>query len=235
MTACLSSWSSLLQRDSVSDSYRPSAAGCSIPLFTHYIVRNDTLDVLRFGQVGTGESIPLLSRRCHQYAWKVMGRKNRLQGCTEAGRWRWCQPTSVDRAGTIVRLVTDPSGKTVQLPLIWTVRSLNSLQKEVTVRGQVQVANLLPHALEVKLLPVKSPNGGPGAGTTTSLLATVGEMRAPVPASSVLPSFVFPLKHLLGVKVRLPGNVWSGLIPLSSTTSETGKARNVLLVRGGIH
>jgi hypothetical protein len=136
----------------------------------------------------------------------------------EGGRWRWCEPCSIDRIDTVIRSVVDSRPK---LPLIWTVKGLNSLQKEVTIRGQVQVANLLPHALEVKLVPSKmdQPSGA----------NVVGEMRGLVSASSIAPSFVFPLKHLHAVKVRLPGNTWSGLIPLVQVELKT---RNVLLVRG---
>jgi hypothetical protein len=54
-------------------------------------------------------------------------------------------------------------------------------------------------------------------------------MRGQVSASSIAPSFVFPLEHLHAVKVRLPGNTWSGLIPLVQVETKT---RNVLLVRG---
>ncbi len=234
LSVCLSSWNSLLLRDLVTEGHRPfglgSGGGASVtPLYTHYIIRNDTFDVLRIGQSGTGESIPLLSRHCHQYAWKVMGRKNRMQGCTEAGRWRWCQPICIDRPGSTVRLIVDFGGKTVKLPLIWTVKPINHLQKEITVRGQVQVANLLQQGLEVKLLPVKGPVDG---STASPSILVAGEMRASVPALSVPPSFVFPLDQLQGVKVRLPGNVWSGFIPVLPAPGAESKSRNVLLVRG---
>lgn len=206
LSSCLTSWSAHLNGDP-----------CN-PLYTHYIIRNDTQDVLRIGQSGTGESILLTARQVHQYAWKVMGEHNQLQACTEGGRWRWCQPCSVDRPGTNVRLVVESRPK---LPLIWVVKTLNSLQKEVTIRGQVQVANLLPETLEVKLVPSKTE--------PTSSPVVVGEMKGLVNPNSVAPSFVFPLEHLQAVKVRLPGNTWSGLIPLVQPESKT---RNVLLVRG---
>lgn len=204
VTACLASWNAPHQDQA---------------LCGRYVIRNDTTDAIRIGQSGTGESILIPSRRFHQYAWKVMAdpggsgasseKRNRLQASTEAGRWRWCRPVSIDRVGTAVRLIAES-----KLPLIWSVRPVNSLQKEVTVRGQVQVANLIPQALEVKLLPEANKEGG------------LMEVRSAVPASSVPPSFVFPLDQLHGVKVRLAGhNVWSGLIPVS------GNQRNVLLVR----
>lgn len=207
LTSCLASWNAHFSPDSQSST-----------IYTHYIIRNDTQDVLRIGQSGTGESILLTSRQAHQYAWKVMGEHNQLHACTEGGRWRWCQPCSVDRAATSVRTVVESRPR---LPLIWTIKSLNSLQKEVTIRGQVQVANLLPHPLEVKLVPSKTdPTNSP---------VVVAEMRGQVGASSIAPSFVFPLEHLQAVKVRLPGNTWSGLIPLVQAENKT---RNVLLVRG---
>lgn len=206
LTACLSSWNAYFSRESHTD-----------PIYTHYVLQNDTQNVLRIGQSGTGESILLTSRQAHQYAWKVMGENNQLHACMEGGRWRWCQPCSIDRTGTIIRSVLENRPK---LPLIWTVKALNCIQKQVTVRGQVQVANLLPHALEVKLVPSKSEPSGS---------IVIGEMKGHIGASSVAPSFVFPLEHLHAVKVRLPSNTWSGLIPVVQLETKT---RNVLLVRG---
>lgn len=206
LTACLSSWIAYFSKASHSD-----------PLYTHYVLQNDTQNVLRIGQSGTGESILLTSRQAHQYAWKVMGENNQLHACMEGGRWRWCQPCSIDRPGASIRSVLENRPK---LPLIWSVKALNSIQKRVIVRGQIQVANLLPQALEVKLVPIKSEPSG---------AIVIGEMRGQIGASSIAPSFVFPLEHLHAVKVRLPGNTWSGLIPVLQLETKT---RNVLLVRG---
>ena len=91
------------------------------------------------------------------------------------------------------------------------------LLKRVVVRGQVQAANLLQQAVEVRLVPKAEPSS-----------SHVTEMRATVAAASVAASFVFPLRHLHGVKVRLPTNPWSGLIPYGAGAKG---ARQVLLVR----
>ena len=45
-----------------------------------------------------------------------------------------------------------------------------------------------------------------------------------------VPSFIFPLENLHGIKIRLPGNAWSGLIPFATDC----KSRGVLLVRGAL-
>lgn len=209
LLSCLSSWNAYFNGETDSS---------NSVLYAHYIVQNDTQDVLRVGQSGTGESILLTSRQAHQYAWKVIGERNRLHACTESGRWRWCQPCDIDRPGVTVCSVVENRPR---IPLIWSIKTLNSLQKEVTVRGQVQVASLLPHTLEVKLIPSKSEQ--------TSGAISLAEMRGQVSANSIAPSFIFPLEYLQAMKVRLPGNSWSGLIPLVQAETKT---RNVLLVRG---
>jgi len=214
-TACLSSWTSLPVKEVTEN-----------VLYTHYLIKNDTAEPIRIGQHGTSESILLPVRSCHQYAWKVMdthkSRPNQLHACMEGGRWRWCQPCTIDTVAISSAAVVESKPR---LPLIWTVRPLNSLQKEVVIRGQVQVANLLPHALDVKLIPSSNPS-------TEKAGLILAEVRAQIAASSLAPSFVFPLVHLQGVKVRLPGNkIWSGLVPLGSPDSSS-KTRNVLLVRG---
>lgn len=71
---------------------------------------------------------------------------------TVVDRWRWSQPCGADAVGDSVRLVSE--NKQQQLALIFTVKALNGhLQKEVSLRGQIQVASLLDQHLEVKLLP----------------------------------------------------------------------------------
>jgi len=58
----------------------------------------------------------------------------------------------MDAVGDSVRLVSE--SKQQQLALIFTVKALNGhLQKEVSLRGQIQAASLLDQPLEIKLLP----------------------------------------------------------------------------------
>ena len=186
--------------------------------YAHYLIRNDTQEPLRIGQSGTGESILLGKRRVHQYGWKMPapedGHGRLLHACTQTGRWRWCRPCDIDRPGTSVRL-SGPS-----LPLIWSVRPVpgNGVQKEVTLRGQLQVANLLDRPLDVKLIPVDSAGSDP---------SVVTEAKGSVGANQLAASFVFPLDQLHSVRIRLPANSWSGPIPLDSKSN-----KNVRLVRG---
>lgn len=202
-------------------SYDADADADGEVLFTDYVVRNDTQQVLRIGQYSTGESVLLASRAVHQYAWKLIGNENKkLHACTEGSRWRWCQPMKLDKAGTFVRTVADSRPV---MPLVWAIKPLGPVQKEITVRGQVQVGNLFQFPLEVKLVPVGS------AGSNVVL----SEVRAIVPASSLAPSFVFPLEQLQAVKVRFPGSAWSGSIPLVQYSTDN-KPRNVLLVRSNM-
>ena len=143
-----------------------------------------------------------------------MGPKYELQVCMEGSRWRWCQPCGIDVVGTNVRCVPDSKQK---LTLMIAVKAINSLHKEVTIRGQIQVASLLQEVMEVRLVPKT------GAPTIH-----LNDMRAHIPAGSLASSFIFPLEQLHGVKVRFPGRTWSGLIPYVTDT----KSKNVLLVRG---
>ena len=78
----------------------------------------------------------------------------------------------MDKVGDSMRLVSEHQH---QLPLILTVRALNPLHKEVSLRGQIQVANLLEEGLEIKLLP-KADGGA----------AHVSEMRGLVAPSALV-------------------------------------------------
>ncbi len=136
----------------------------------------------------------------------------------EGSRWRWCQPARVDAAASLVRCFPEPQ----RLPLVFNVAAVqsNPLHKEVVLRGQiqvlfpvffcrcqtsfflkshptrlfrwfVQVASLLQELVEVRLV------------AKTPAPAHVGDVRAPIAAHSLAPSFIFALEHLHGVKVAL--------------------------------
>lgn len=66
---------------------------------TNYLICNDTLETIRFGQVGTEESILLASRSLHLYCWRSHKLPPKLQACVEGGKWKWCDPFSLDADG----------------------------------------------------------------------------------------------------------------------------------------
>ena len=56
-------------------------------VYTRYVIVNDTQEALRIGQAGTSESVLILPRQIHQYAWKCIGDNNELHVCMEGSRY----------------------------------------------------------------------------------------------------------------------------------------------------
>ncbi|KAI7806135.1 putative vacuolar protein sorting-associated protein 13B-like [Triplophysa rosa] len=100
-------------------------------IFSHYVICNDTQEVLRFGQVDTDENILLHNNQSHQYSWRTHKSPQLLHICMEGwGNWRWAEPFSVDDVGTLLRTIHH-KGQTASL--IITVKPLNGVQKQTLV------------------------------------------------------------------------------------------------------
>lgn len=70
---------------------------------TNYLICNDTLETIRFGQVGTDENVLLASRGLHLYCWRSHKLSPQLHACIEGGKWKWCDPFTLDVEGLQVR------------------------------------------------------------------------------------------------------------------------------------
>ena len=81
----MASWNQL-SRSWVSPSEAEDVKDKKDVLYTNYIISNDTQEALRIGQANTGESVLILPRQIHQYAWKCIGDHNQVQVCMEGSR-----------------------------------------------------------------------------------------------------------------------------------------------------
>lgn len=72
---------------------------------TNYLICNDTLETIRFGQVGTDENILLGSRGIHLYSWRSHKYPPLLHVCVEGGKWKWCDPFMLDTEGYQVSVI----------------------------------------------------------------------------------------------------------------------------------
>ncbi|CAL4195901.1 unnamed protein product [Meganyctiphanes norvegica] len=192
----------------VADSVSNVAVGPSISVIkkapfifmTNYIICNDTLDAIRFGQVATEESVLLESRCIHLYCWRSNKMAPQLQLCVEGGRWKWCDPFTLDGEGTQVRSITQDN-HTIHLLVI--IEKLSPTQKKVTFSGLVSVANLLNDDLELRVIETNKERDSPTHGGVYAL-----------PSHYIAPSYI---GEAHGIRIRLLGTqtVWSGEIPLA--------------------
>lgn len=113
----------------------------------YYAICNDTQETIRFGQVDMHENVILRSREMHTYSWRTHKSKQLLHVCVEGMHWKWCEPFNIDTVGTIVRHMEH---KEQNATLIILIKSLNSIQKQVLIRGPLHVMNFLNYPLEVK-------------------------------------------------------------------------------------
>lgn len=128
-------------------------------VFCHYVICNDTQEVLRFGQVDTDENILLQSNQSHQYSWRTHRSPQLLHICMEGwGNWRWAEPFSVDDAGTLLRTIQH-RGQTASL--IIRVTQLSAVQKQVVISGRQVVCSFLHQPIELRLLQRVCVDGQP--------------------------------------------------------------------------
>lgn len=81
-----------------------SAIKTSLPavLMTNYILRNNTSETIRFGQVNTDENLMLESGVAHLYCWRSHKFPPNLRVCIESNKWKWCDPIQLEDEGTQV-------------------------------------------------------------------------------------------------------------------------------------
>lgn len=167
---------------------------------TNYIICNDTIDTIRFGQVSTDESVLLESRCIHLYCWRSHKMAPQLQVCVEGGRWKWCDSFTLDYEGTQVRSISQDN-QTLHLLII--IEKLSPSQKKVTFSGLVSVANLLNDDLELRVIETNKERDSPKHGGVYALRSHY-----------IAPSYI---GEAHGIRIRLLGTqtVWSGEIPLA--------------------
>ncbi|XP_068242883.1 intermembrane lipid transfer protein VPS13B isoform X1 [Palaemon carinicauda] len=167
---------------------------------TNYLICNDTLETIRFGQVGTDENILLSSRSLHLYCWRSHKLPPKLQVCVEGGKWKWCDPFMLETEGSQVRTIHHESH---HIHFLVILETLSPTQKLITFSGLLSIANYLSEHLEFRVMEMSKEKESP-KHTITHMLHS----------ETVAPSYV---GEAHGIRVRLMGNqtVWSGEIPLS--------------------
>ncbi|XP_042214275.1 vacuolar protein sorting-associated protein 13B-like isoform X1 [Homarus americanus] len=172
---------------------------------TNYLICNDTLETIRFGQVGTDENVLLASRSIHLYCWRSHKLPPQLQACVEGGKWKWCDPFTLEAEGSQVHTIHHENRHFHFLVIIET---LSPTQKLITFSGLLSIANCLSEDLEFRVIEANKEKESPKHLATHMLRSKY-----------VAPSYVGDAH---GVRVRLMGNpsVWSGEIPLSHDRSK---------------
>ncbi|XP_041963297.1 vacuolar protein sorting-associated protein 13B-like [Alosa sapidissima] len=168
-------------------------------VFSHYVICNDTQEMLRFGQVDTDENVLLACLNSHQYSWRSHKSPQLLHICIEGwGNWRWSEPFSIDNVGTLLRTI-EYKGQTASL--IIKVQQLSGVQKQVVICGRQVMCSYLGQALELRLVQHYV-----GADGQTVVREHVGCLDA----GGKLPSYVLEDSELTELCVRARGDEdWS--------------------------
>ncbi|XP_047111784.1 vacuolar protein sorting-associated protein 13B [Schistocerca piceifrons] len=179
----------------------PESQNCII--ISRYVICNDMMQSIRFGQAMTDEDILLGSRQCHMYAWRTHKARQMMHVGTENGGWVWSQPFEIDRDGTNLCCVTESSQR--EFSLIVKVTSLSATQKQVVISGQLIITNLLVEHFECKVLPVADADAP--MHPVRSLL---------VCGKDTAPSVLLEDGKRVVLRIRFHGleSLWSGDIPL---------------------
>nr|XP_053626537.1 intermembrane lipid transfer protein VPS13B-like [Cherax quadricarinatus] len=208
--------------DNVSDSSSGPNLMCikksPVIFMTNYLICNDTLETIRFGQVGTDENVLLTSRSMHLYCWRSHKLSPQLHACVEGGKWKWCDPFTLEAEGSQVHTIHHENHHFHFMVIIETV---SATQKLITFSGLLSIANCLSEDLEFRVIETAKDKESPKHVSSHTLHSKY-----------VAPSYI---GEAHGVRVRLLGTptVWSGEIPLSyERTRESMLVKIPLKVKG---
>uniref|UniRef100_A0A8C7Y913 Vacuolar protein sorting 13 homolog B n=1 Tax=Oryzias sinensis TaxID=183150 RepID=A0A8C7Y913_9TELE len=188
------------------------------PLYSHYVICNDTHETLRFGQVDTDENVLLPSLHSHQYSWRSHKSSQLLHICIEGwGNWRWSEPFSVDNVGMLLRTI-QYKGRTASL--IIKVLQLSGVQKQVIICGRQVMCSYLTEDIELRVV---QHYVGPDGQTV------VKEHCNCLDAGTKLPSYVLEDTELTELSVKARGDEdWSQDVQLE--TKDKGTSSSVVQV-----
>ncbi|KAK3912926.1 Vacuolar protein sorting-associated protein 13B [Frankliniella fusca] len=182
-------------------------------LFSQYIVCNDTVLPIVFGQVETDEQIVLTSRQCHLYSWRSSAQKSAMQmsiidpSIQKLGREAWSSPFSIDSLGTQICKISVQSDREIIIFVDISILSAN--QKKVTLRGQLQILHQVDQLLDLRLI---RPSSDWSMDACNCLV--------PLQSNCINPSLVLDRNaddSQLAIRLRLrqtDASLWTGDIPL---------------------
>ncbi|XP_067305536.1 intermembrane lipid transfer protein VPS13B [Pseudorasbora parva] len=193
-------------------------------VFSHYVICNDTQEVLRFGQVDTDENILLQSNQSHQYSWRSHKSPQLLHICMEGwGNWRWAEAFSVDDVGMLLRTIQH-KGQTASL--IIRVKQLTGVQKQVIICGRQVLCSFLPQPIELRLVQHHTPQDGQ---------PVLRERVAGLEPHSKPASFVLEDAELTELSVRACGDeAWSQDVGLDHSDKHNSSVVQVPCSNGSL-
>ncbi|XP_046401566.1 vacuolar protein sorting-associated protein 13B [Ischnura elegans] len=220
-------WKDVLK--SMSEDEKTTSNNRYMTLVTRYIICNDTMQSIRFGQTDSHESIQIDSRQCHFYSWFSQKQKQALTFSLErSGKWMNTLAVNIDYEGTkLCRWDKDNP----EINLFVNVESLSATQKKVTVMGQLMVTNLLMEPVDLQI-PFDSWQLEDDSSAeeekrdkkevTQALVIPVAAQSTP---ASVIPSLLATSEQsyfrirFQGTSDGLTNGAWSGKVPLLPDTT----------------
>lgn len=111
-----------------------------VPLFSHYVLCNETHDTIHIKQINTDEDIALHSGQLYPYSWCSL-KLPMLHFClASVGDWRWSEPIDINQLGIFPQKI-DHSGYSSQLFV--EVKRIGGLQKQIIFHGSCSIVNNL--------------------------------------------------------------------------------------------
>ncbi|XP_014673464.1 PREDICTED: vacuolar protein sorting-associated protein 13B-like [Priapulus caudatus] len=122
-----------------------------------YVICNDTDEALLIGQIGTGESLIVLSGEMYAYSWRTHKHKQELKLSVEGMGGEWSPAINIDQPGSHVACITHDG---IKKTLVVKIKQLTNFQKQIVVSGLLLLSSRLSHRVEVQLI-VRRDEGVP--------------------------------------------------------------------------
>jgi len=117
-------------------------------LLNHYVICNETEDVLRFGQVDTDEDIVLSSGQMYPYSWRSPHNRMMHLCLDSVGDWKWSAPFDIDSEKGCTRSIRHSThSSTVHVE----IKKTGGIQKQIIFRGGLYFRNCLKKDVEFEL------------------------------------------------------------------------------------
>ncbi|EDO30907.1 predicted protein [Nematostella vectensis] len=179
-------------------------------------------------QVDTDESLILPSRHALSYCWRSPRSARlepRLHVCIEAeGNWRWSEPFDIDGVGVCARTINH---RLHSATLFIDVRPLSGVQKQVIIRGTLQISSKLSINVDLQILRHPSITDSINSKPTQQVCDSFS-----LTPHTTLPSYVVSHAGLAGMRVRIPNcTTWSEILPLDQMERDGGSKSQHLVVQ----
>lgn len=179
------------------------------PLLTRYVICNSTSIAFEFGQLSTNNSMALQPMECFCYAFSSLTAPQCLNISVESHDQTVVCPVQLNDDDKLKVLHVQPNKV-----LMVTTKKLSTTQKQIVVKGQIEIMNMTNESFRVQYVETDKTNE-----TDTPNLSSIISLRANGSGSFFEAYDSSSSGHIRLQLLAENGSGWSGKVPLTQPTT----------------